>query len=47
MDTNPHGEEGDCTFSVNVSKDGIVQEPDRTITLQLHGEAWEVVNEGY
>lgn len=39
--------EKEVIFAVCVSKDGIVQEPDRTITLQLNGDTWEVVNEGY
>ena len=34
-------------FTVNVSKDGVVQEPDRTISLQLDQDGWKVVNEGY
>lgn len=34
-------------FSVSVKKDGIVQEPERSITLQLILGTWEVVNEGY
>lgn len=37
----------ECNFTVNVSKDGVVQEPDRTITLQLDNNTWKVVNEGY
>ncbi len=32
---------------VSVSKGGVVQEPDRTITLQRDNEAWEVISEGY
>ena len=36
-----------ATFSVKVSKGGVVQEPDRTITLQLKGGVWEITNEGY
>lgn len=44
----PYGDtESDCNFNVNVSKDGIVQEPDRTISLRLEQGKWEVVNEGY
>ena len=34
-------------FSVCASKDGVIQGPNRTITLQLNNETWEVVNEGY
>ncbi len=34
-------------FSVSVKKDGIVQEPERSITLQLILGTWDVVNEGY
>lgn len=36
-----------CNFTVNVSKDGVIQEPDRTISLKLDNGIWEVVNEGY
>lgn len=44
----PYGDiDGGCNFTVNVSKDGIVQEPDRTISLQLEQGGWKVVNEGY
>lgn len=44
----PYGDtEGNCNFIVNVSKDGVVQEPDRTISLQLDQDGWKVVNEGY
>ena len=39
--------ENEISFSVCVSKGGIVQEPDRTIILQLVNNSWEVVNEGY
>jgi uncharacterized protein YkuJ len=39
--------EGDCNFSVNVSKDGVVQEPDRIISLKKNGNTWEIVGEGY
>lgn len=34
-------------FSVRVSKGGVVQEPDRSITLRPEDGAWKVVNEGY
>lgn len=45
----PYGEEtaNDCNFIVNVSKGGVVQEPDRTISLRLEEDGWRVVNEGY
>ncbi len=44
----PYGDmEGCCNFTVNVSKNGIVQEPDRTISLQPGQDGWKVVNEGY
>ncbi len=36
-----------CNFTVNVSKDGVVQEPDRIISLQPDKDGWKVVNEGY
>lgn len=39
--------EEEITFSVCVSKGGIVQEPNRTIFLQLVNGSWEVINEGY
>ena len=39
--------ETEIQFEVSVKKDGILQEPDRTILLQKKGEKWEVVNEGY
>ncbi len=39
--------ENEIIFSVSVSKGGVVQEPDRTITLQRDNEAWEVISEGY
>lgn len=35
------------SFSVRVTKDGVLQDPDRTIWLQLINGSWEVVNEGY
>ena len=37
----------EISFSVCVSKGGVIQEPNRTIFLQLINDAWEVVNEGY
>ena len=39
--------ENESSFSVCVSKGGIVQEPDRTIFLEFVNVHWEVVNEGY
>lgn len=39
--------EAKAVFSVKVSRGGVVQEPDRTITLQLKGGVWEVTGEGY
>lgn len=39
--------ENEVTFSVCVSRGGVIQEPDRRITLQLNNGVWEVVNEGY
>lgn len=43
-----HGDvEGGCSFRVNVSKGGVIQEPDRMITLRPENGDWKVVNEGY
>lgn len=39
--------ENEIVFSACVSKGGVMQEPNRTITLQLNNGTWEVVNEGY
>ena len=39
--------ENEIVFSVCVSKGGVIQEPNRTIFLQLNNGTWEVVNEGY
>ncbi|WP_286156612.1 hypothetical protein [Parabacteroides goldsteinii] len=39
--------ENEIVFSACVSKGGVTQEPNRTITLQLNNGTWEVVNEGY
>lgn len=39
--------ENEIIFSVCVSKGGVIQEPNRTISLQLHNGEWEVINEGY
>jgi hypothetical protein len=36
-----------CTFSVNVSKDGVVQEPDRMICLKKENKTWKIISEGY
>lgn len=40
-------ENGTVVFSVTVRKGGVVQEPERTITLQPNQGTWEVINEGY
>ena len=37
----------DCSFSVNVSKGGVVQEPNRTICLKWADNTWTVVDEGF
>lgn len=39
--------ENEIIFSVCASKGGVIQEPNRTITLQLNNGTWKVVNEGY
>jgi hypothetical protein len=39
--------EGKCNFMVNVSKGGVVQEPDRLIQLDREDGSWKVINEGY
>lgn len=39
--------ENEAVFSVLVSKGGVLQEPERTITLYRQDGAWTVVNEGY
>lgn len=39
--------ENEIIFSVCVSKGGVIQEPNRSITLQLNNGTWEVVNKGY
>ena len=44
---NTEQSETKVIFSVKVSKGGVVQEPDRTITLQLKNGVWEVTGEGY
>ena len=38
--------EGECNFSVSVSKDGVSQE-DRIIQLDRTESGWTVINEGY
>lgn len=44
----PENREGDTiTFAVTVKKGGIVQEPERKITLRENQGTWEVTNEGY
>lgn len=38
----------DCSFSVNVSKGGVVQEPNRMIFLTVdENNSWNVESEGY
>ncbi len=39
--------EEEIVFSVCVSKDGVIQEPNRSIILQKEDGLWEVANEGY
>ena len=39
--------DGECNFTVSVSKDGAVQEPDRVVALERDGDAWIVINEGW
>jgi len=39
--------ENEIIFSVSVSKGGVVQEPNRIITLQQDNGTWKVINEGY
>lgn len=39
--------ENEVVFSVCVSKGGVVQEPNRTITLQYENQTWVVIGEGY
>lgn len=39
--------DGECNFTVSVSKDGTVQEPDRVVALERDGDAWIVINEGW
>lgn len=46
MDLVDYTENG-SVFSVCVSKGGVVQEPNRTIWLELNDGKWEVTNEGY
>ena len=40
-------EEGKVVFSVRAKKGGILQEPDRGITVELRDGSWEVTGEGY
>ncbi|MCI8549936.1 MAG: hypothetical protein HFI68_04975 [Lachnospiraceae bacterium] len=46
MEVLKNGEE-EIVFSVCVSKDGVIQEPNRSIVLEKNDAGWEVVNEGY
>lgn len=46
MEVQEQSETG-IVFSVTAAKGGVIQEPDRSITLQLQNGAWEVVSEGY
>lgn len=39
--------EGEITFQVECSKDGVRVDPDRTISLERKGDVWTVVSEGY
>jgi hypothetical protein len=39
--------EATASFSVQVSKGGLIQDPNRTIILQLRNGVWTVTNEGY
>ena len=39
--------DNEIVFSVCVSREGVLQEPNRTIWLEWINGAWEVVNEGY
>lgn len=39
--------EREILFEVRVRKNNILQEPFRRITLQISGDSWKVVNEGY
>lgn len=39
--------ETEIVFSVTASKGGVIQEPDRSITLQPEDGTWKVVSEGY
>lgn len=45
--STPFGK-AECNFTVNVSKGGVVQDPDRIIQLErIEDGLWRVVNEGY
>lgn len=46
MELKSHSPE-EITYSVCVSKGGVIQEPYRMITLHLNNGVWEVINEGY
>lgn len=39
--------EGEISFRVECSKDGVKVDPDRTISLERKNDTWIVVNEGY
>lgn len=39
--------EGEISFRVECSKDGVRVDPDRTISLERKNDTWSVVNEGY
>lgn len=48
MDCKEKDRAGFCSFKVNVSKGGVVQDPDRTIRLKLDKDGtWTVIGEGY
>jgi len=42
-----HVTEKETVFSVCVSKDGVIQEPNRTITMKRKDGTWEATGEGY
>ena len=39
-------QQGTCKLTLNV-KEGVIQEPNRSIYLELKDGMWQVVNEGY
>lgn len=39
--------QNETVFGVRVKRGGVIQEPDRSITLQMTDGVWQVVNEGY